>query len=126
MGVPDFVPSEAVEGPVTVTAAAFGDFGEGVLNISKVKTGKVTLARLCFKGGGYALHCVRGEAVQPRSWEEEGWDHPAPQLPSLEIIPDIPVEDFAEKVLSQHYIISFGDNSSLFKTFCTLKGLEIY
>jgi len=126
MGVPDFVPSEVVDGPVTATATAFGDFGEGVLNISKVKTGRVTLARVCPKGDGYALHCVTGEAVTPRSWEEEGWDPPAPHLPSLEIILDTPVEDFAERVLSQHYIISYGDNTPLFKTFCRLKGMEMY
>ena len=46
MGVPDYVPAEIVEGRVTVMPNAFGDFGEGLLNVSKLKTGKVTLCRL--------------------------------------------------------------------------------
>ncbi len=126
MGVPDFVPAEVVEGKVQTAAKAFGDFGKGLLNISKVKTGKVTLARLTQKNGGFALHAVTGEAVTPRSWAEEGWDDPAPQLPSLEIILDSPVEEFCNQVLSQHYIITYGDNLKLFAQFCSLAGIRMY
>ena len=39
MGVPDFVPAEAVDGRVRVTPTAFGGFGEGILNVSRLKTG---------------------------------------------------------------------------------------
>ncbi len=126
MGVPDFVPSEIVDGKVTVKATAFGGFGEGVLNISKVKTGTVTLARLTGEDGRYSLHMVTGEAVPPRSWEEAGWEPPAPQLPSLEIILDTPVEDFADKVLSQHYILSYGDNTQEFEDLCGILDIDIY
>ncbi len=126
MGVPDFVPSEVVEGQVRTAAKAFGDFGKGLLNISKVKTGKVTISRLAQRGGGYVLHAVTGEAAAPRSWAEEGWDDPAPQLPSLEIILDDPVDEFTQKVLSQHYIITYGDNRHLFAEFCRLAGIEMY
>ena len=42
MGVPDYVPSEIVDGKITVMPNAFGDFGEGLLNVSKLKTGPVT------------------------------------------------------------------------------------
>ncbi len=126
MGVPDFVPSEVVEGPVKVRATSFGGFGEGLLNISKVKTGRVTVVRFTQVRDRYALHMVTGEAVTPRSWEEAGWDPPAPQLPSLEIVLDSPVEEFAEKVLSQHYIISYGDNRELFKDFCRILDIDMY
>jgi L-fucose isomerase-like protein len=126
MGVPDFVPSEVVEGPVKVRATSFGGFGEGLLNISKVRTGRVTVVRFTQVKDRYALHMVTGEAVTPRSWEEAGWDPPAPQLPSLEIILDSPVEEFAEKVLSQHYIISYGDNRELFKDFCRILDIDMY
>jgi L-fucose isomerase-like protein len=126
MGVPDFVPTEVVDGKVTVKATAFGGFGEGVLNISRVKTGRVTISRLNYEDGVYSLHLVTGEAVTPRSWEEAGWESPAPQLPSLEIILDTPVEEFAQEVLSQHYILSYGDNTRLFREACRILGIKMY
>lgn len=125
MGVPDYVPSEVVEGKVKVNPTSFGGFSEGLLNVSKVKTGRVTLCRLTSKGDKYSMHIVTGEAVAPRSWEEAGWAPPAPQLPSLEIILDTPVEDFAEKVLSQHYIISYGDNTGVLKDLCKILDIEV-
>ena len=39
-------------GKVTVMPNAFGSFGEGLLNVSKLKTGKVTLVRLAPVAGG--------------------------------------------------------------------------
>ena len=41
-GVPDYVPAEVVDGEVTVMPAAFGELSEGILNVSKVKTGELT------------------------------------------------------------------------------------
>ena len=125
MGVPDYVPAAVVDGPVQVRLTAFGQFSEGVLNVSKIKTGQVTLCRLASRGDRYRLHIVTGQAVAPRSWEEAGWAPPAPQLPSLEIILDTPVEDFAEKVLGQHYILAYGDISSSLKSLCMLLGIEV-
>ena len=46
VGVPDYVPSEVVDGSVQVRLTKFGQLSEGVLNVSKVKTGRVTLCRL--------------------------------------------------------------------------------
>ncbi len=123
MGVPDYVPAEVVEGRVTVTNAAFGDISGGILNISSLKTGRVTLARLSNTAGEYAMHIVTGTA-KPRSWEEAGWDKPAPQLPSVEIFLDTSVEDFADQVSGQHYIISYGDNTACLKEFCYLTGIK--
>ncbi len=125
IGVPDYVPSEVVDGPVTVLPASFGNFQGGLLNVSKVKTGRVTLSRLFARNGEYSLHVVTGEAVTPRPWEEAGWAAPAPQLPGLEIILDSPVEEFAQKVMSQHYIVSYGDTRILLAEFCTLAGIKL-
>jgi L-fucose isomerase-like protein len=125
MGVPDFVPSEVVDGPVRVTVTQFGELSGGVLNISKVKIGRVTLCRLTSSGDRYAIHVLNGEAVQPRAWEEAGWEPPAPQLPSLEVTLDVPVEEFARRVMSQHYIIAYGDHLSAVEEFCRLRGIEI-
>jgi L-fucose isomerase-like protein len=126
MGVPDFVPTEVVEGKVKVLPTAFGGFAEGILNISKVKTGKITLSRLTASGDRYSLHMITGQALAPRSWEEAGWQPPAPQLPSLEIVPDIPVEEFAQKVLSQHYILAYGDITRELADLCRLLGIGMY
>lgn len=124
-GVPDFVPAEVVDGPVTVNPTSFGGFSEGILNVSKVKTGTLTMCRTAFTGGRYVMHIATGQGVRPRSWEEAGWQPPAPQLPGLEIVLDTPVEEFAEKVLSQHYIICYGDNSELLKDYCKIAGIEV-
>ncbi len=123
-GVPDYVPAEVVDGEVTVMPAAFGELSEGILNVSKVKTGMVTMCRLTAIDGVYYMHMVVGEGITPRKWEEAGWTQPAPQLPGLEILLD-DVEDFAEKVMCQHYIISYGDNTEVITDLCNMLGIEI-
>ena len=123
-GVPDYVPAEVVDGDVTVMPAAFGELSEGILNVSKVKTGTVTMCRLTYDDGMYYMHMVKGEGITPRKWEEAGWTQPAPQLPGLEILlPD--VESFAQNVMCQHYIISYGDNTELIKNLCDILGIQV-
>ncbi len=122
-GVPDYVPNEVTE-KTEVIPAAFGELSEGILNVSKVKTGKVTMCRLTSIDGEYYMHMVVGEGITPRKWEEAGWTQPAPQLPGLEILLD-DVEDFADKVMCQHYIISYGDNTEKIKNLCEILGVEI-
>jgi len=126
MGVPDYVPSEIVDGPVRVKPwPGFGGLSEGILNVSKVKTGRVTICRLASRGDRYRMHIATGEAVTPRKWEEAGWLPPAPQLPSLEVIPDCTVDEFAQQVLGQHYIIAYGDHRGQLEDFCKLLGIEV-
>lgn len=124
MGVPDFVPSEVVDGKVKMKPAAFGNISDGLLNISRLKTGKLTMVRLSNTGDRYWMHICTGEG-RLIFWEEAGWDHPAPQLPSLEILLDVPVEEFAQKISGQHYIIAYGDHTQVLKDFCYLKEIEI-
>ena len=124
LGVPDFVPAEVVNGRVKVTPAAFGNISGGLLNISKMKTGSLTLVRMSNTGDKYTMHICTGEG-KLKSWEEAGWDYPAPQLPSLEIFLDVPVEDFAQKISGQHYIIAYGNYLQALRDFCFLKGIEV-
>ena len=124
VGVPDFVPAEVVNGKVKVTRAAFGGISGGLLNISEVRTGKLTMARLSNTGDQYTMHITTGDA-KLRSWEEAGWDKPAPQLPSLEIFPDTPVEEFAQNISGQHYIIAYGDHMQALSDFCYLKNIKV-
>ncbi|MBQ9985077.1 MAG: hypothetical protein IJP38_02100 [Oscillospiraceae bacterium] len=123
-GVPDYVPAEITDGETTVMPAAFGELSEGILNVSKVKTGELTMCRLVYTNGKYYMHMVMGEGITPRKWEECGWTQPAPQLPGLEIIlPD--TEKFCDNVMCQHYIISYGDNTEIIRDLCSILGIEV-
>lgn len=126
IGVPDYVPEYAVKGKVQILPAAFGLLEGSLLNVSKIKDGYVTCARLAYKKGKYVMHVYTGETKQPPAWEEFGWAHPAPQLPSLEVFPDsCTVDEFAQSVCSQHVIVSYGDFSEELKDFCALLDIEI-
>lgn len=125
MGVPDYVPAEIVDGKTTILPSAFGGFGEGLLNVSKLKTGPVTLARLGYKGEDYCLHLATGAAKTPPQWEEAGWAPPAPQLPSLEIDFDSDPECFIQNVLGQHYILAYGDQRQPCRELCSLLGIRL-
>ena len=123
-GVPDYVPAEITEGETTVMPAAFGELSEGILNVSKVRTGELTMCRLVYTDGKYYMHMVTGEGITPRKWEECGWTQPAPQLPGLEIIlPD--TEKFCDNVMCQHYIISYGNNTEIIRDLCSILGIEV-
>lgn len=125
MGVPDYVPAEIIEGGITVLPNAFGDFGEGLLNVSKIRTGRVTLSRLGYSNGAYSMHIMTGEAAAPIRWEEAGWAPPAPQLPSLDITFDGSAPDFIQKVVAQHYILAYGDIREELEQLCGLLGIEV-
>ena len=124
MGVPDYVPGNMVAGKVTVMANAFGSFGEGLLNVSKLKTGAVTLARLGETHGELYLHFALAEAHAPEPWEEAGWAPPAPQLPSLEMRFAFPSERFLSAVAGQHYIVLYGDHRRKLADFCLQTGIR--
>ncbi|HOL66260.1 MAG TPA: hypothetical protein PKX93_02225, partial [bacterium] len=62
MGVPDYVPGAVVEGKIKVMPTSFGQFGEGLLNVSRLKTGRVTLVRLDRTENDYSLHLITGTA----------------------------------------------------------------
>ncbi|MGI6440160.1 MAG: L-arabinose isomerase family protein [Sphaerochaetaceae bacterium] len=126
IGVPDYIPEFAVKGKVQILPAAFGLLTGSLLSVSKVQTGYVTCARLAYKKGKFVMHMYTGEAKDPPLWEEFGWDDPAPQLSSLEMFPDsCSVEEFAQKVCSQHVIVAYGDYSQELKDFCALLNIEV-
>lgn len=125
MGVPDYVPASVTDGGITVMPNAFGSFGEGLLNVSKVKTGKVTIVRLAQVDGELVIHAVRGTAQTPETWEEAGWAPPAPQLPSIEVVFEGASEDFIKNVMSQHYIVTYGDNMELIENFAAINNIKV-
>ena len=126
IGVPDFIPAAATDGEVKMLPAAFGLLSSSLLNVSKVKTGYVTCCRLVYKKGKYCMHCYTGQAKTPPSWEEFGWDDPAPQLCSLEVFPDsCTVEEFAQQVSGQHVIVAYGNHLETVKDLCSLLDIEL-
>ncbi len=124
MGVPDYVPEEVVQDSVDITSSAFGLISGGLLNVSKMKTGRITIVRISNCGDRYSMHIGTGEA-KLRAWEEAGWAQPAPQLPSLEIFLDSPVPEFVQHITGQHYIIAYGDHTKVLRDFCYLKGIKL-
>ena len=124
-GVPDFVAADMVDGDTyTVLPAAFGLLSEGILNVSPIKNGTLTMSRLVYTGGRYVMHVLLGEGKKPPVWEECGWAQPAPQLSALEIeLRDVP--RFADHVACQHYIITFGDNRAAIRDLCRILGIEV-
>ncbi len=126
IGVPDYVPACVTDGDVTVLPAAFGLLNASLLNVSKVKTGYVTCARLVYLNGKYKMHVYTAEAKTPPAWNEFGWDDPAPQLPSLEVFPDsCTVEQFAQNVSCQHVILAYGDFVEEIRDFCKMMDIEL-
>ncbi len=124
MGVPDYVPGSWVDAKVTVMPNAFGSFGEGLLNVSKLKTGPVTLARLGeLPDGTFAIHATTANAKTPETWEEAGWAPPAPQLPTLEMHFGYSSDAFLEHVAGQHYIVSSGNQLAKLREYCKVTGL---
>ena len=81
--------------------------------------------RLIEDHGRYTLHMARGEAMQPRPWEEYGWDRPAPQLPSLEVKLEEPVNSFVDKIASQHTIIAYGDVTEEMTQLCKILKIRM-
>ena len=124
-GVPDFVAADMVDGDTyTVLPAAFGLLSEGILNVSKVKNGTLTMSRLVYSNGKYVMHMLLGEGKNPPKWEECGWAQPAPQLSALDIeLSDVP--NFADHVACQHYIITFGDNRAAIRDLCRILGIDV-
>lgn len=123
-GVPDYIPAEVTDGDINVMPAAFGGLSQGILNISKVKTGEITLCRLTYTDGLYYMHMVKGIGETPPKWEECGWAQPAPQLPGLKIKLEY-TEEFTQNIMGQHYIISYGDNIRLISYLCKILGIKI-
>jgi len=126
IGVCGFVPFSVVDGPVMVSPyGGWGGLSAGIMNTSKVKTGRLTLVRLSSRGDKYRMHIVTGEGMSPGKWEELGWAPPAPNFPSLEVKLDCPVEEFAQKVLSQHYLLAYGDHREKLEDLCKILGIEV-
>jgi L-fucose isomerase-like protein len=126
IGTPDFILKAATDGEVRVLPAAFGLLSASLLNVSTVKPGLVTCARLIYKKGRYYMHIYKGNAKAPPDWNEYGWALPAPQLPSLEVtLESCAMEEFAAKVSSQHVLVCYGDHTEAIRDLCGLLNITV-
>ena len=51
---------------------------------------------------------------------------PLTKLPRLEVFPDsCTVEEFAQKVSSQHVIVTYGDYTEAIRDFCKMMDIEL-
>ena len=62
IGTPDYIPASATKGEITMLPTAFGLLSASLLNVSKVRDGYVTCARLSYRGGKYYMHLYTAEA----------------------------------------------------------------
>ncbi len=125
-GVCGYAPTSLIDGEkVSVRGHSWGGSSGGIVNTSQLKTGRVTLARISLHGERFRMHIVTGEGVKPRAWEELGWAPPAPYFPSLEVLPDVSVDDFAQKALAQHYALVYGDQRDKLVDLCKLLDIEV-
>ena len=126
VGVCGFVPTSFTkDGKPSVREYGWGGLTGGMVNTGQMKTGRVTLARLSLRGERYRMHILTGEGFAPRPWEESGWAPPAPRFPSLEIVLDTSVDDFAGKALAQHYGMVYGDHRQGLEDLCRLLDIEV-
>ena len=74
----------------------------GLMNSFTMKPGRVTLARLVEDVGTYHIVCTAGEGLASSKMR-------CGRFPSLDIIPDCPMEQLFGSFAGQHYAVCYGD-----------------
>jgi len=93
---------------------------EGLLNSSPYRMGRVTLARLGARHGGFKMHIAAGEAVPPPPFHEVG----CPTYPFVDVVMDADPHEFMQEISSQHYAIAYGDVRDELEMLCDLLDIE--
>ncbi len=122
-GVCGFVPPSMIDGPKQAKLFRT-DPWEGLMNCSKMKTGRVTLLRPFFRNGRPMIHLFTGKAVEARKWLEIGFTHPG-MHPSVEIILDGTLRHYLDYVPAQHYSLVYGDFAKEIMYLCKLLDVEL-
>jgi len=121
-GVCGFLPESMIEGP-KVAKLFRTDPWEGLMNCSRMKTGRVTLVRPCFRDGKFRVHAVSGSAVAARKWLEVGFVEPG-MHPSVEVVLDGTMAHFLANVPAQHFSLAYGDWAREVGRMCRILGVE--
>lgn len=124
VGACGFMPPAFVEGPLKIRATDLGETIRGVSNVSAVRTGQVTFARLYRENNRFKMFFSRGEALPNPRWTEIGWSEPTPAFPSVRLQLEIPVSRYLENVPGQHIVLAYGDWTDALERLCGLLGVE--
>ncbi len=106
LGEDGYVPYSFIDGNPQIKSVATVLLG-GIVQCSRLKLGRMTLACLAEDADGYRMHIVTGEGKAPPQWVEMGV--PLPPWPSVTFYPDSSVRSILDSVLSQHFAAVYGD-----------------
>ncbi len=121
LGEDGYCPSDYVDGAVQIKPVETVLLG-GIVQCSKLRQGRMTLACLAEEEDGYRMHIVTGEGRQPPQWVEMGV--PLPPWPSVKLYPDVPVRRILDHVQSQHFAMVYGDHVEELLNLCALLGIR--
>ena len=125
VGVCGFIPKDFADGETEIKAANLGKYNTGISNVSKVKCGEVTFGRFYFADGKYRLFLSKGVTKPSPKWTELGWEEPTPDFPAVLLEPEMPIDNYIEKVPGQHIIMVYGDHINDIEDVCNILGIEV-
>jgi len=121
LGEDGYLPMDFVDGNPQIKPVETVLLG-GIVQCSKMKTGRLTLACLSEDHEGYRMHIVSGEGKEPPQWVEMGV--PLPPWPSVKFNPDGKVRSILDHVQSQHFAAVYGDYVEELQDLCHLLGIK--
>jgi L-fucose isomerase-like protein len=121
LGEDGYIPSDFIEGKPQIKDVSTVLLG-GIVQCSKMKKGRMTLACLSEDGDGYRMHIVTGEGKEPPQWVEMGV--PLPPWPSVKFYPDGSVRNILDHVQSQHFAAVYGEYVEELVNLCNLLGIK--
>jgi L-fucose isomerase-like protein len=122
LGEDGYCPGDFIEGKPQIKPVETVLLG-GIVQCSRMKTGRLTLACLSEDGEGYRMHIVSGEGKSPPQWVEMGV--PLPSWPSVKFYPDAGVRSILDHVQSQHFAAGLGDYVQPLLDLCSLLDIKV-
>lgn len=95
----------------------------GIASVSRMNTGRMTLARLYPDGAGFSMHIVTGSAENPPEWVEIGLEMPS--HPSVMFKLDGSLEKVIEFISAQHFSLVYGDHAGALEKLCSLLNINV-
>ena len=97
----------------------------GLMNISRLKTGEITIFNFFVRNGNLEMHVFLGEGNTPEKFQEEGWqEYKGPMIPALDISIDTSIDAFKDNIAGPHYLILHGNHIEIIENYCRFSGIE--
>jgi len=120
-----FAPFSVCKIPKKAMAHEWGGDG-GIMNISDLNEGTVTVSTLFPDEGELKIHMIKGTGKNPELFQEEGWaQRKGPKIPSLEIMLGKDNDYFIENIKGPHYMVAYGDVTRKLRFFANFAGINI-